>query len=262
MSNQSTVDDSFLTAFRAPVPVELADSVRRRLANTSPQMQISNRRAWRIRLGGLLTLVGLGAALAVSPNARAQVGVWLREVAGFRLNTSIAVKRPDQIIEAQPSSIVIGQVPANNPMQDIDLAALNREFGQHIPVPSYIPLQGTLSVTATVSRYPARSANIVWLEPGHETERYVVYTVFLGVDSQVGVGEAQIAEVRVNNQPAALIRNVGYLETDARDKPTGQVKQSGATMLTWSINTLQYSIVAGPDISDAELIRMAESINE
>ena len=64
----------------------------------------------------------------------------------------------------------------------------------------------------------------------------------------------------MNGRPAALVKSIGYLETGDTGQPTGQVKQSDATMLTWSRDDAQLSLIAGPSITDEDLIRMAESI--
>jgi Domain of unknown function (DUF4367) len=109
------------------------------------------------------------------------------------------------------------------------------------------------------SEQPDKSwqVNVIW----HTPESYVTLSVSPhGANQAFATGQAQLKEIKINGKPAILVKDIWVLGQDADSKSTGKLVPSTGKLLICQIGNLDYKISASGNISDEDLINMAESI--
>jgi hypothetical protein len=244
--------DEFLTRFQAQPREVFVVGLYHKLAAHKPQR--SPMLLKRAGLGFAMACAVLATVLVTSPAARAQVGQLIVNIAGFAFSFDASTVDPNKI-----------SIPTNLP---IDRATAEAEFGQSLALPSYVPSEfagATISTTKTLGPW-GMAINFLWKSASSETlpleSQYLSFSISKKDDSAItlDVGKATTTEVNVNGIPAVLVENPWAIWTDESGKTTGEMRPTKIKMLMWKLDSLDYTISAGPNVSIEDMIRMAESV--
>jgi len=229
------MDDKFLYQNRPPVRPGFSESLYARISNVSTRKKSLNiifKFALRLVLTGLLGSVIL---FSFAEPARANILVWIKQIAGF------GIQEEDELSGLDDAIFI--PVDFKGPLAD----AL-KELPFKFSMPAYLPDKYLFYDEVDISKKD-QSIFMRWVNPnGGE----IVMQVQVDGGQGIVTGEGASEEIIINGHSAALVRG-GY---DANSK-WDSTKQD--IHLYWHKGNLIY-ILFSASTSEEELIRIVESI--
>jgi hypothetical protein len=244
------MNDDFLKNYSKRPNPQFAEDLYRRLQRRERTGSIMR----KLALSFAALMIVFSAVFAASPAVRAAAFEFLRDIGGMTF-----------IVSDVPPVVTTEEVVPPT-FDDVSLAEANRRFPGPISLPEYVPegfeLQPRVRLTH-IYELPGHSfARLAWrhleVVAKNETETFIALEIdhAPNVDQQPGyyVGQRGVEEVDLNGTPAALIRGVW-------DHERGEYTDAPFIFLVWQYDeATTYTLSASSELSEAELLRMAASI--
>lgn len=241
------MNDEFLHFRREPPRREFADALYRRLSMPNKAPAVARLMVKRFVLAMAILALAFGALLALSPDVRAQVGEVIKRIGVF------SFKETEQFPELNQDTIYLQG-------QRVSLEEARRTTPYTLKVPTWVPSGFVMDKDLLIHKDENVGGTRIFvrLVPVTMTwRRDQGFPIALTQELASGFGPGQVGsgsveEVKVNGEPAALVRGVWNAQT--------QTWSESSQTLFWRREGVDYRLSAPLDISTNDLVRMAESL--
>jgi hypothetical protein len=261
------MNDDFLTRLRKPPRREFANELYKRINKPMSEERtrynpfLFRRAALAVGVLGLLLLF----TLLVSPAGRAFADEQIRQIGALIFRRLDADPASPEAAPTQPQPTVPAPGDTNPPQNATLLEDASRLAGFTVIAPNYLPEGYQVASVWSIDRQESGIYVVSSFRNAAKNQflllNQIQYAPGASFEQTYGDNE-QLFDVRVRGQDGVWI--TGRLMTDPTDHtpdPHAEPKLYPTNWLVWSEGDLTYALF-GNDLSQAEMIRIAESLGD
>ncbi len=195
----------------------------------------------RIALGLAALCLVVTLTLAISPTARAKLVEVIRSIGGVTFSETEEYPGGGDVQIAPGMTLSLEEAQATLPYP--------------IRLPAWVPEGFTQDDTVTITFFDDQftPVSIGWSRTTEDRQASVIGLTIEPLNATNVVGPESIKTVEINGQPAAFVHGGWNADTQTWDTRIGRV-------LMWKMGEQTYLLSGSPDVSDEDLLRIAESI--